>query len=51
MNWDKKNIEDWFKSGTKNEVFFKKLLLFLVMTWLVYQLGYALGAFLANIGL
>lgn len=51
MHWSKKNIEDWFNSGSKNEIFIKKLLLFLLPTWLVYQLGYALGTFLANIGL
>ncbi len=51
MDKKKNNIEDWFQTGSKNKVFLKKLLLYLVMTWLIYQIGYAIGTFLANIGL
>lgn len=51
MDKKQNDIEKWFRTGSKNEIFLKKLLLFLVMTWLIYQTGYAIGTFLANIGL
>ena len=51
MDKKQNDIEKWFQTGAKNEVFLKKLLLYLVMTWLIYKLGYAMGTFLANIGL
>ena len=50
MNNAKKIIDDWFHSGTKSEVLIKKAFLYLFTGWIVYQLGYALGIFLANIG-
>jgi len=46
----KSNITDCLKAGTKDELWDKVRTAAIIM-FLVYQLGYALGTFLANIGL
>lgn len=51
MDKKQNDIEEWFQTGSKNEVFLKKSLLLLVMTWLIYQTGYAIGTFLAHFAL
>ena len=47
----KNSIEEWLNKGTKKELLIKGILAGSIAIYLVYQLGYAFGTFLAHIGL
>lgn len=51
MNFKNATFKEWFTSGSKTEIILKKILLVLITSYLLYKLGYAVGAFIANIGL
>lgn len=46
----KSKIKAWLNTGTKNEVFVKKIFIVLVTIYIIYRLGYGVGMFLAHIG-
>lgn len=48
---EKRNIKDWINTGTSREVFVKKLLVIVLSIYFIYRLAYAVGTFLAYIGL
>lgn len=49
---DKKgNIQNWLNTGTKKESFFKEMFVVVITMYIIYQLGYGIGTFLAHIGL
>lgn len=51
MKEKKSNTNDWLNTGTKKELFVKKTLAVVISIYIIYQLGYAIGTFLAHIGL
>lgn len=51
MKEKKNNEKDWLNSGTKKECFVRKLLVAVITIYIIYQLGYGVGTFLAHIGL
>lgn len=46
----KSKIKAWLNTGTKNEVFARKMFIVLITIYILYQLGYGVGMFLAQIG-
>lgn len=49
---EKKNyVKDWLNSGTTKEVFVKRIFITVMTIYIIYQLGYGIGTFLAHIGL
>ena len=51
MEEQKKNfIKQWLNTGTKKELCIKGIVAVSIAIYIVYQLGYAFGAFLAHIG-
>ena len=51
MKEKKRNTKDWFNTGTKREVFVKKMLAVVFTIYFIYRLGYAIGTFLVYIDL
>ena len=51
MKEKKSNTKDWLNAGTKQEVFVKKTITVVIAIYIIYQLGYRIGTFLAHIGL
>ena len=51
MKEKKSNTKDWLNTGVKKEVFVKKMLAVVITIYIIYQLGYGIGTFLAHIGL
>ena len=45
------NIISWVNTGTKNEVFLKRVLVICLALLILYKLGYAIGTFLAHVGM
>ncbi len=44
-------FKKWINTGTKKETFAKKTFVVLMAIFIIYQIGYVIGIFLANIGL
>lgn len=51
MKEKKRNTKGWLNTGTKREAFVKKMLAVVLTIYIIYRLGYAIGTFLAYIGL
>lgn len=45
------DIKVWMNAGTGNDIFVRKVLVVSLTLLVLYKLGYALGVFLAHIGL
>lgn len=45
------NIKAWVNAGTRNEIFIRRVLVVSLTVLVIYKLGYAIGVFLAYIGL
>ena len=51
MKEKKSDTNGWLNKGTKNGVFVIKILAVVISIYIIYQLGYAFGTFLAHIRL
>ena len=51
MKEKKSDTNGWLNTGTKNGGFLIKILAVVISIYIIYQLGYVFGTFLANIGL
>lgn len=45
------DIKAWVNAGTRNEIFIRRVLVVSLTVLVIYELGYAIGVFLAHIGL
>ena len=45
------DIKAWVNAGTTNEIFIRRVLVVSLTILVIYKLGYAIGVFLAHIGL
>ena len=45
------NMKAWVNAGTRNEIFIRRVLVVSLTVLVIYKLGYAIGVFLAHIGL
>ena len=45
------DIKTWVNAGTGNEIFIRRVLVVSLTILVLYKLGYAIGVFLAHIGL
>lgn len=45
------DIKVWVNAGTGDNIFIRKILIFSLTLLVLYKLGYAIGVFLAHIGL
>lgn len=45
------NMKAWVNAGTKDEIFIRRVLVVSLTVLVIYKLGYAIGVFLAYIGL
>ena len=45
------DIKAWINAGTRNEILIRRLLVVSLTLLVIYKLGYAIGVFLALIGL
>lgn len=45
------DIKAWVNAGTTNEIFIRRVLVVSLTLLVIYKLGYAIGVFLAHIGL
>lgn len=49
---DKKvTLKDWLNGGSKKNIIIKKVFVIAITMYLIYNLGYAIGTFWANISL
>ena len=45
------HIKAWVNAGTTNKIFIRRVLVVSLTILVIYKLGYAIGVFLAHIGL
>ena len=45
------NMKAWVNAGTRDEIFIRRVLVVSLTVLVIYKLGYAIGVFLAYIGL
>ena len=45
------DIKAWVNAGTTNKIFIRRVLVVSLTLLVIYELGYAIGVFLAHIGL
>lgn len=45
------DIKAWMNTGTRNDIFIRRVLVVSLTLLILYKLGYVIGVFLAHIGL
>lgn len=50
MKEKKTDMKDWLNTGEKNALFVKKMFTVVITIYIIYQLGYGIGTFLAHMG-